>query len=251
MLPPLLAFDLDGTLATSKQAITEEISELLRRLLEQTCVALISGGKLSQLTVQVVEKLPEGSNLGNFYLLPTSGAALYTYGGNGWTAVYEEKLTDEECVRIENAIKKALQETALLGPSDEVYGERVERRGTQVTFSALGQQAPVEAKALWDPTHEKRQRIQEVLSPLLPEFDVKQGGMTTIDITRKGVNKAYGMRKLSEYLNIPVPMMLYVGDALFPGGNDFVVIETEIQTHAVADPADTALYIKSLLENPS
>ena len=41
--------------------------------------------------------------------------------------------------------------------------------------------------------------------------------------------------------------MLYVGDGLFEGGNDAVVKETGIPTHAVTGPAETANVIEALL----
>ena len=41
--------------------------------------------------------------------------------------------------------------------------------------------------------------------------------------------------------------MLYVGDALDEGGNDAVVKETGVQTHAVFGPEETAGLINTFL----
>jgi hypothetical protein len=83
----------------------------------------------------------------------------------------------------------------------------------------------------------------------LPEFDVKTGGSTSIDVTRPGINKAYGVRKISEHLGIPIGEMLYIGDALFPGGNDAVVKETGIPTQQTSGPDETAEMIRALLRD--
>ncbi len=74
---PLVIFDLDGTLAESKQPLTKEMALLLANLLSSTKVAIVSGGALPQFLTQIVAQLPLDANLPNLYLLPTSGAALY------------------------------------------------------------------------------------------------------------------------------------------------------------------------------
>jgi hydroxymethylpyrimidine pyrophosphatase-like HAD family hydrolase len=116
-----------------------------------------------------------------------------------------------------------------------------------VSLSALGQQAPTEAKREWDPDHAKRQAIVAIAAPLLSQYTLKIGGTTTIDVTKKGIDKAYGVRKLSEYLQEPISDMLFVGDALFPGGNDEIVKESGIETREVKNPADTARVIEEVL----
>ncbi len=76
---------------------------------------------------------------------------------------------------------------------------------------------------------------------------MKRAGSTSIDVTRRGLTKAYGVRKLSEHLDIPISNMLYIGDALFPGGNDEVVKETSIETRATSSPEETARIIEEVL----
>ena len=85
----------------------------------------------------------------------------------------------------------------------------------------LGQQAPLEAKDTWDPNHEKRKKLQAILQDMLPDLSINIGGSTSIDITRKGVDKAYGLKKLSETVGVELDAILFLGDAIFPGGNDY------------------------------
>ncbi len=249
MTPRVVMFDIDQTLAESKQAIVPSMAKLLSNLLAHAYVGIISGGKLEQFITQIVTRLPETTDLSRLYLLPTSGAALYIHTDAAWQAVYEENLTPDEASRITTAIEEAIEETGILDLSIPSYGERIEFRGAQVTLSALGQDTPLALKSAWDPDQKKRSELRAVLIAKLPHYDVKIGGTNSIDITKHGINKAYGVRKLSEMLLIPIEEMLYIGDALYPGGNDEVVKETGIRTHAVANPAETETYITHLLES--
>lgn len=249
MIPRVIVFDIDQTLTESKQPLTHNMAELLANLLNETRVGIISGGNYEQFQKQIVDELPSDSNFENLYLLPTSGGALYSHTNDGWEKVYEELLTQNEVTSIEEALTIVGKETGLVNFDTPSYGERIEFRGAQVSLSVLGQQAPIDEKKAWDPDHSKRTTLRDAAAVLLPNFDVKVGGSNTIDVTGHGVNKAYGVRRLSEHTDIAVSEMLYVGDALFPGGNDEVVMETEIPTHSVANPSETEKLIRELLQN--
>lgn len=243
----LIIFDLDGTLAESKQPLTVEMSAYIARLLSQTRVAVISGGALSQFLKQVVEQLPRHAKLAHLYLLPTSGAALYAFSDGAWKKVYEERLSEKEAHAITEAIHAAVEHTGVLDTSQKAWGERVEYRGGQVTFSALGQHAPLALKKEWDPTHTKRHALQENLAERLPHYSVGIGGATSIDITKRGVDKAYGIRQLCERLGINESDALYVGDELEKGGNDEAVYKTAVTAQSVKNLAETEQLIKSIL----
>lgn len=243
----LIIFDLDGTLVESKQPLTSEMAELLAKLLAKTNVAIISGGALSQFLKQVVSRLPVEANLAHLSLLPTSGAALYEFQSDDWKKIYEERLSEKEKDTIDEAIRAAAEETGLIHFSQTVWGERIEYRGGQVTLSALGQEAPLAEKKKWDPDHAKRHALQESIARRLPKFSVSIGGATSIDVTKRGVDKAYGVRKLCERLGIAESEALYVGDELESGGNDEAVYKTDVPTKAVRTPADTTRLIEAIL----
>lgn len=239
-------FDLDGTLTKSKSAVEPEMAELICRLLKDRKVAVISGGGYPQFLTQFVSKLPTSAeNYSNLYLLPTSGTRLYTWSGS-WHEQYAEDLTKEEKDRIFSAFDFVMKSSAYQKP-DKIYGDIIEDRGSQITFSALGQKAPVELKYAWDPTRKKRENIADLLMKKIPEFDIRVGGSTSVDVTRKGVNKAYGIVKLQHFLNIPIKDMVFVGDALFYGGNDYPAKTTGVDCISVEGPEDTAKLIKSWL----
>jgi phosphomannomutase len=249
MIPALVIFDVDKTINRSKQPIAPDMAVVFAKLLEKTRVAIMSGGLLSALKHIVVEQLPADANITNLSILPTSGAALYECTGDAWNEIYAETITPDEAKRIGGEIEVACAETGLIDVSSASYGDRIEYRSAQVTLSALGQEAPVDEKEAWDTDGQKKRMLRDAIAKKLPEYDVKTGGSTSVDVTKHGINKAYGVRKLSDHLSIPVSDMLYVGDALYPDGNDEVVKQTGIVTRQVADASETLQFITELLEH--
>jgi phosphomannomutase len=232
----LIVFDLDGTLAESKESLDAEMSGLLRDLLGIVKVAVISGGDWPQFEQQLLPNLPHDKRLVNLSLLPTSGTKFFQYNGD-WKKVYSEDFTADEKDKIVSSLKKTLGVAGF--KVEKVWGEIIEDRGSQITFSALGQEAPLEEKDKWDPDFIKRKKIKAILDPLLPEFSVRMGGATSIDVTKPGIDKAYGIRKLRDLLGISLQEMLFIGDALFPGGNDYPAEEAGVVSIAVRGPKET------------
>jgi len=241
----LVAFDLDGTLAASKQPLEPDMAEALADLLGVVDVAVISGGDWPQFDKQVASRLPDRADRTRLWLMPTTGTKLYTFREGRWSAVYAELFSDGEKKRIVEAFDTALKATGFV--PERSWGERIEDRGSQITFSALGQQAPLDAKEKWDPDHAKRRVIQADLKQRLPGLAINIGGSTSIDVTREGVDKAYGLKKLSEESGIALDAMLFVGDAIFPGGNDYPAKELGLDTVRVRDPQETLAVIATVV----
>jgi phosphomannomutase len=240
----LIVFDLDGTLAKSKSALDAETSGLLSALLGIVEVAVISGGAWAQFEAQVLSYLPSGEHLSKLSLLPTCGTQFFAYDG-AWKKLYSEELSADERTKIVDALKHALEASGFT--ASRVWGDVIEDRGSQITLSALGQQAPLGAKASWDPDFAKRKKMKVALDAVLPEFSVRLGGTTSIDVTRLGIDKAFGLRKLRDVLDIPLREMLFVGDALFVGGNDHPAIEAGVTSIQVRDPDETKRVIETLV----
>ncbi len=242
----LMMFDLDGTLAPSKSTIEPAMAEALIKLIERKKVAVISGGMFTQFENQFLKALPTDSKFySNLYIMPVSGSCLYTWKGN-WDLQYAENLSPAEKMSIRVALEEALKEGGYVQPR-ELYGETIEDRGSQITFSALGQEAPLEVKAAWDHDRSKRERIAKLLSAKIPQFEVVVGGMTSIDITRRGVDKAYGIKKMEGFLSLSPDKILFVGDALFEGGNDYPAKSTGVDCQQVSGPEETLKLINSWL----
>ncbi|HEV3197495.1 MAG TPA: HAD-IIB family hydrolase [Bryobacteraceae bacterium] len=240
----LIVFDLDGTLAESKSSLDSEMATLLSALLDIVKVAVISGGNWPQFQNQLLSNLPEDEHLQDLSLLPTCGTKFYEYR-SGWTLLYAEDFTAEEKVKIIASLEKAI---GLAGcKAEKLWGEAIEDRGSQITFSALGQQAPLQEKKMWDPDFARRKKIKAILDTFIPEFSVRMGGATSIDVTKPGIDKAYGIRKLRDTLGIRIQEMLFIGDALFPGGNDHPAREAGVECIQVRDPDETKRVIEAII----
>ncbi|MEO6571524.1 MAG: HAD-IIB family hydrolase [Ilumatobacteraceae bacterium] len=240
----LVVFDLDGTLAESKSAIDAEMSALLGRLLGVVRVAVISGAGWAQFERQLICRLGSPERWLGLSLLPVCGTAFYEYRDD-WTLRYADDLTTGEKAKITAALQEMITSMDLV-PS-QVWGDVIEDRGSQITFSALGQQAPLDAKSSYDPDFAKRSAMTSHLEAMIPEFSVRMGGTTSIDITRPGIDKAYGIRKLSEVLSIGLGEMVFVGDALLPGGNDRPVRDAGVSSIATRDPGETKRLIEAMV----
>lgn len=245
--PRLVAFDLDDTLAASKAAIDPRIADLLRALLRSVEVAIISGGNEEQFRSQVIARLngAEPSELSRLHLLPTCGTRYLRHDGSGFATVYAHDLSDAEKDAALTALREEAERLGLWEP--EPWGDILEDRGSQITFSALGQRAPGEAKHAWDPDGAKRSALRDAVAARLPGLEVRSGGSTSIDITRSGIDKAHGMRALVEHTGVPLTDMLFYGDRLDEGGNDYPVLALGVRSVAVTGWEDTAARLDELL----
>jgi len=240
----LIVFDLDGTLAESKSSLDAEMARLLNSLLRIVKVSVISGGNWSQFEKQVLANLSHDERLKNLCLLPTCGTKFYQYGSD-WKLLYSEDFTDEEKTKIISSLKQATESPDL--KPQQTWGDIIEDRGSQITFSGLGQHAPLEEKEKWDPDFSKRKRIKALLDTFIPEFSVRLGGATSIDVTKHGIDKAYGIRKLRDVLGIAIEEMIFIGDAVFPGGNDYPAKEAGALSIEVKDPHETKRVIEAII----
>jgi HAD superfamily hydrolase (TIGR01484 family) len=245
ILKKLIVFDLDGTLAGSKSPLDSEMSALLHDLYAIVKVAVISGGDWPQFETQLLSNLPHDELLSNLSLLPTCGTKFYRYSSSGWKKIYSEDFTAEERNKILSSLKNAISIANF--DTHRLWGEQVEDRGSQITFSALGQRAPSEEKNKWDPDIGKRKKIKSILDGLIPDFSVRIGGSTSIDITKPGIDKAYGIRKLRDLLSISLQDMIFIGDALYVGGNDYPAKEIGLDCIPVKGPDETKQVIQTVI----
>lgn len=233
-----LIADLDGTLAESKSHITTEMSNILCKILKRNIkIGVISGGKYKQFEKQFLGNFScNKENYANLYLLPTSGSKFYSWdpNTNSWSLDYALLLSDQEVEKITSALNEVVKTESFQIPTQS-YGEKIENRGTQITLSALGQKAPIEEKSTWDPDMKKRESIKKFLLTKIPEFEIRLGGTTSIDITKKGIDKAYGINKFFEITGLDINKSLFLGDKIIPGGNDYAAIKTGIKSCQVKD----------------
>jgi phosphomannomutase len=251
----LIAFDLDGTLAESKSPADARMTGLLDELLEKFQVCVISGGKFQQFEKQLLGGLKSTpAKLEKLHIMPTCGTRYYTYSpaGKAWRQVYAEDFAEPQKQKIIAALNKGFDD---LGYREKkIYGDYIEDRGSQVTFSVFGQdivdalgKEGLRIKEEWDPDNKKKNELRDYIAPLIPEFEVRVGGITSIDVTKQGIDKAYGMKKLIELLNIKQEDILFIGDRLQEGGNDYPVKAMGIDSLEISHWRETALAVETIL----
>ncbi len=242
----MIVCDMDGTLAPSKCSPDIEMTSLIESVLEKYFFAVISGASVSLLRERFLPHINLNSTTEQkLFLLPSIGAGLFILKDGKTIPVYEQLLSEKESTDIIDCIHSVLASSPFEIP--QYWGAILEKRGTSVTYSALGQDAPLSEKTNWDPDQVKRQQLLALLSPLLPEYTIAIGGLTSLDITRKNIDKAFGIEQLSKHTNISIKEMFYIGDALYENGNDYAVHKTHIDCIQVSSPEDTKKLFKELL----
>ena len=246
----LVSFDLDGTLSESKMPLSQPMAHALQKLSALYDIAIISGGQLAQFQVQVLDRLNLGGLSRPLHLLPTCGTQYYrtnpgSRAGNLLT-VYVRDLSPELRAKAKASLETCARELGLW--EENPWGQIIEDRGTQVTFSALGQNAPLEAKRTWDPDGTKKSALVAAVAPRLPDLEVRSGGSTSVDVTARGIDKAYGMRELIGQIGLTQQEAIFVGDQLGTDGNDYPVVATGVACQAVTGPEDTIAFIEGLIQ---
>ncbi len=242
-----IVFDLDDTLAASKSEMDPAMTSALVTLLGHVEVCIISGGRFEQFESQALKHLTAPSAvLEHLHLMPTCGTRSYDWRTDHWQLLYAEDLSDDQKTRAMTVLEQGAKQLGLW--RTDTWGEILEDRGSQITFSALGQAAPVAEKMGWDPDGSKKRALQEYAAPRLPDLEVRSGGSTSIDITRQGIDKAYGIRKLLTELKLEKSDLLFIGDRLDESGNDYPVLAMGVTCLPVKDWHETLALVTGLNE---
>jgi HAD superfamily hydrolase (TIGR01484 family) len=249
----LIAFDLDGTLAPSKSHFDPRMVEQFNKLLEKYQVCVISGAKYELFQTQFLTQITNDPNLlAKLHLLPTTGTRYYKFQNGEWQKIYAEDFTAEEKNMIITALENGWREAG--EPIEKTYGPTIEDRDSQITLSPLGQEVVamlgdegVSVKEAWDPDMKKRLKVAEVVSKQIPDFNVKVAGLTSIDVTIPGVDKAYGMNKLMDATGLNKEEILFIGDKIMEGGNDYPVEQMGIDCIPVEKWEDTVYVIQGIV----
>ena len=230
----IIAFDSDDTIVLSKMPATPRMAGLLAELLKHYDVCIISGTDFEGVIY-----------LSRLHIMPTCGTRYYRFQDGEWRLQYQEDLTEEQKARIFEAIETSAKELDMW--VDNPAGEIIEDRLSQVTYSALGQKATPEDKYAWaEANKEKRKLLNDAVKARIPEFEIRTAGTTSLDVTKPGIDKAHGMKKLMEATGVTKEEILFFGDKLEEGGNDFPVKNMGIDCIAVERWEDTAYALEGI-----
>lgn len=222
-----LFFDMDQTVAPARQPILPEMYKLLDAL--PHTIVIVSG--------QEVDKI----------LWQSDNLPAYTLGQNGnhatdiennllWNIPLDEAHRSEIMAHIDALIEK-------LDHDLNHDWTPIEDRGAQITFSPIGNTAPVDIKKAYDPDRKKREALMSEVPFESEELVVKIGGSTSLDYIHKDRHKGTNVQKLIDLMDWNKDECIYFGDGLYPGGNDEAVIGV-IETVPVKDHIDTYNKIK-------
>lgn len=230
----ILIFDVDGTVCESCQPLTDEMAIVLSLNLHDKTLVFISGSSLLHIDEQITPYLQRE----HFHLLGTSGCEYAEVRGGKLKMRYRESLTTEEKEDIMSAFRQLIQVFSI--KTHTTAEDQLQDRGTQITLSAIGRNAPSEEKKQYDPDGTKRKEwVRWLYTKLSPgQYNIKQGGTTSIDVTRKGMDKAYGIKRFCRENGFKLENVLFFGDGLGEGGNDECVKKI-VDTIVVQNPDDT------------
>lgn len=238
----LIGFDLDNTLACSKKPMLAPMAETFSKIVDLIPVAIITGGRLYLVKSQILDMVTEGTNLENLHIMPTNGTSYYRIDNKqSLKCVYEHKIEPNQAEHVISVMRECAESMGLWKTSGDsmLWGEQIENRGSQITFSALGQLAPVEYKKAWDPEGKLKAQLVKRISQSLPNFAVRQGGDTSVDVYRRGDDKAQALLTLAKYCDLSIEKITFIGDHMEPGGNDYPTAFTGALAVRVKNPEDT------------
>lgn len=241
----VVAFDLDNTLARSKKPMSPEMGRRISTLTTLIPVAIVTGGSFALIDSQVLAMLTDDADRTHLHLMPTSGTRYYRWSGSDWHREYAHDMNSDDRRNVIAALERHAREQGIW--CEHPWGDCIEDRGSQITFSALGQRAPIERKEAWDPDNAKKNRLAEAVGRDFPHLAVHSGGSTSVDVSQRGIDKAYAVRILASLLDTQVGRIIYVGDRMDPDGNDYPAAMAGTIAIRVSGPEDTLRLCDALI----
>jgi HAD superfamily hydrolase (TIGR01484 family) len=233
-------FDLDGTITESRTEISDSMRDALLGLTKKGAdVIIVSGAQYSQMQKQLCSAIEEVATMaqnGN-HAMSASGELIWEQKFNWIQKMYVLILCDN------------FQRSIMF---DDIL-DLVEDRGSQISFSFVGHNAPLEKKKAFDPTRAKRNKAISAVKYQDYFSDIKDsgvswaiGGTTCIDFYLLG--KGANIDNFIEFNEWNKDECIYVGDALTDGGNDASVVGV-IETRSIKDPAECESVIKQFTKD--
>lgn len=231
-------FDLDDTLTPSRTIMSAEHVPLFMQLCNKKDVVVVSGAQ----EVQIRRQLPQST----YFMLTQNGNHAVRPDG---TVMWSETFSTNQIQSIDAFIEKirATLDVRVRDPHD-----LVEYRGSQVSYSLIGHNAPLEEKRAFDPGAVLRMKIltehaDEVSALRSAGVEITAGGTTCFDMYLAGRNKGFNVKRLIEHEGWTIEDSVYVGDAIEKGRNDESVLGV-LPTHSVVGPDDTFAFIREVIK---
>ncbi len=224
----IFMFDIDGTLTPPRLPMTEEMVEMFEGFCERNRVILVTGSDMKKVVEQVPEKirdLVEG---------------IYTCSGNALT-VGDEVIYDREFEPPEGLVQ-LLEDWLYYSHYPVKAGDHLEFRSGMLNYSTVGRsctQQEREDYEAWDKENGERKILRERILHMWPSLDCAIGGQISVDIYPKGLDKSQSYHRVKG--DNPDHAIIFCGDRLMPGGNDYPFFKAMGENQTRCRPIDTAV----------
>ncbi|MBI4650793.1 hypothetical protein HY745_05805 [Candidatus Desantisbacteria bacterium] len=240
MIQTAIMFDVDSTLTPPRQPITKSMVEILKKL--KVPFHVVAGSHISLLNEQFFKPLYEFGFRGQFSAFISNGAIHYKCDYSNSMSItlvsefnIKKHLGDADYDFLSKVLKKTLElKKFQLPPSIKVIGERIADRISMVNFCPIGRmekenidiQINRKNFSVFDCNNGYRKELMTYLNQELAllinkkNLEIMLGGQTSFDIGIRDQDKTNSIRTL---LKEGVKRLIFIGDALFEGGNDYVI----------------------------
>jgi phosphomannomutase len=251
--PSAFLFDMDGTLTESRQPITKDVVDTLKKIPNSIKKYLVTGSDM----VKIEEQIPAELLLSLFErVYSCNGTRVWNcnidmddeFGAVEPELIHKVSLTDFYSEADINHIINVLLKTAHRTHTKIKTGTFIEWRDSQINFSVLGRNCTTDQRndyVRWDKKSGERNKI---INTLREEFygwglSFRLGGQISIDITREGWDKTYAFQNMTESPD----QCVFFGDKICQDGNDFDIAMKCHKYHQVDSPADLILELQEYL----
>uniref|UniRef100_A0A182R108 Phosphomannomutase n=1 Tax=Anopheles farauti TaxID=69004 RepID=A0A182R108_9DIPT len=243
----LILFDVDGTLTTPRQPITEEMKSFLyQSVLPRATLGVVGGSDLDKMC----EQLNGQEFLQKFdYVFPENGLVHYEAGKAMGKMSISQHLGEDVLKRFINFCLHYIADLEL--PIKR--GTFVEFRNGMLNISPIGRNCSTEERKefeAYDRTHRVRQTMIDRLREQFAEVDLTYsiGGQISFDVYPVGWDKTFCLRHVAKRPK-PFREIHFFGDKTSPGGNDYEIFShSQTIGHTVVSPDDTRKQLAELLK---
>ncbi|SDJ87489.1 Cof-type HAD-IIB family hydrolase [Sediminibacillus albus] len=224
----MIALDLDGTLLTDKKVISEKTKNVIMQAKQEGHIVVIATGRPHRASIDFYHELALDTPMVNF-----NGALIHHPLDKKWEALHTPlpnrtaKKIIQTCYELEvNNIMAEVEDTIYLDQYDEELMEIFHTdQSNPVTVGSLKNHLSEDPTSLL--IHPQEEHIKELRTHLDDKhasvIEHRKWGAPwhVIEIVRKGLSKAVGLRKIAHYYGIPQSRIIAFGDE----DNDLEMIE--------------------------
>ncbi|WP_042149043.1 Cof-type HAD-IIB family hydrolase [Paucisalibacillus sp. EB02] len=216
----LIALDLDGTLLSDAKEISAKNKQVLQKAMDEGHIVVIATGRPHRASIQFYKELGLQTPMVNF-----NGALIHHPVDKKWDMLHNP-MSKRTALNIVQACYDLDVYNVLAEVKDNVYLDKYSQEIIDIFYQTTDDTpfviGSLKSKLNDDPTslliHPKEEHIH-TLRDHLDEFHAeviehrKWGApWNIIEIVKKGINKAVGLRKIAHYYQIPEDRIIAFGD---------------------------------------